>query len=70
MVSIQAYIFAALFGGEALQQNGFAISLLMMTNGYFMWWAFACFAQFQTMQDVSEIITADRFMDKRARLEQ
>ncbi len=68
-LKIGAYAFAVLFGGEALQQNGFAISLLMMTNGYFMWWAFACFAQFQTMQDVSEIVTAERFADKRERLE-
>jgi hypothetical protein len=68
-LKLGAYAFAVLFGGEALQQNGFAISLLMMTNGYFMWWAFTCFAQYQTMKDVSEIVTAERFVDKRLRLD-
>ena len=70
LLKLGAYVFAVMFGGEALQQNGFAIGLLMLTNGYFMWWAFACFAQYQTMQDVSGIITAERFADTRARIEQ
>lgn len=69
LLKVCAYAFAVLFGGEALQQPGFAIALLMMTNGYFLWWAFATFAQYQTLKDISDIATAERFLDKRERLE-
>jgi hypothetical protein len=68
-LKIGAYVLSVLLGGDPLQQNGFAIGLLMLTNGYFLWWAFACFAQFQTLKDVAEVVTADRFVDSRNRLE-
>lgn len=56
-------------GGDPLIQNLFAIPVLMATNGYYMWWAFAHMAQYQTLSDVATVTTADRFVDTRDRLD-
>jgi hypothetical protein len=56
-------------GGEPLLQVWFAIMVLMVTNAYFLWWAFTWYAQFRTMLDVTEVITATRFADRRQRLD-
>jgi len=45
------------------------IPLLLGTVAYYLWWAFAWFAQYQTMMDVSEIVTAARLTDKRRRID-
>jgi hypothetical protein len=58
-----------LTGGEPLLLAWFAIPVWMLTNAYFLWWAFAWYAQFRTMLDTTEVITATRFADRRERLE-
>jgi hypothetical protein len=58
-----------LTGGEPLLLAWFAIPVLMLTNAYFLWWAFAWYAQYRVMMDATEIITPQRFADKRERLE-
>lgn len=56
-------------GGEPLLMVWFAIPVWMLTNAYFLWWAFAWSALYTTLLDVTEIITAQRYADKRDRLE-
>lgn len=46
-----------------------AVPLMLATVGYFLWWAFAWFNQYQVMMDVADILTADRLTDKRDRLD-
>ncbi len=38
----------------------------MLINGYFLWCAFAWAAQFQVLLEVAQVITPERFVDKRA----
>jgi LSD1 subclass zinc finger protein len=46
-----------------------SVPLLLATVGYFLWWAFSWFNQYQVMMDVSDILSADRLTDKRDRLD-
>lgn len=41
----------------------------MLVNAYFLWCAFAWAAQYQVLLEVAEVITAERFTDKRANLD-
>lgn len=63
------WLVAKLTGGEPLLLAWFAIPVWMLTNAYFLWWAFAWYAQYRTMMDTTEIITPARFADKRDRLD-
>lgn len=45
------------------------IPMLLGTVAYYLWWAFAWFAQYQTMMDTAEIVTAGRMTDKRRRID-
>lgn len=42
---------------------------MMLMNGYFLWCAFAWVMQFQVLNEVTEVITPERFTDKRANLD-
>jgi LSD1 subclass zinc finger protein len=42
---------------------------MMMMNGYFLWCAFAWVMQFQVLNEVIDVITPERFTDKRANLD-
>lgn len=56
-------------GGEPLLLAWFSIPIVMVTNGYYMWWAFAWYAQYQVMIDTVEVMMPDRFLDRRDRLD-
>ena len=43
--------------------------VLLATVGYFLWWAFSWFHQYQVMMDVADILRPERLTDKRERLE-
>lgn len=58
-----------LTGGEPLLLAWFAIPVMMVTNAYYMWWAFSWYAQYLVLKDTAEVVTADRFSDKRERLD-
>lgn len=58
-----------LTGGEPMTVNWFAIPLNMLTNGYFLWWAFSWYAQYRTLFDITEIFVPARLADSRQRLE-
>lgn len=70
-------IFAVVFVGPMLKGGVaalFAVGIIWMpmlfiTVGYYLWWAFAWFAQFQVLNDTREIVTAVRFTDRRERLD-
>ena len=69
LLKIGIWFLLKLTGGEPLLLMWFAIPVWMVTNAYFMWWAFAWYAQYRTMLDTTEVITPARFADSRARLE-
>lgn len=69
VLKLGLWLLVRLTGGEPLLLMWFAIPVWMITNGYFLWWAFAWWAQFQTLLDTTEVITAARFADERPRLE-
>ena len=58
-----------LTGGEPLLLAWFAIPLMMVTNGYYMWWAFSWYAQYQVLKDTVDVVSAERFADRRERLD-
>ena len=45
------------------------IPLLFGTVGFYLWWTFAWLAMYQTLGDVTEILTPVRLMDTRSRLD-
>ncbi|WP_168218730.1 zinc finger domain-containing protein [Limnoglobus roseus] len=46
-----------------------SLPTLMLINAYYMWCAFAWAAQFQVLLEVADVITPERFVDKRANLD-
>lgn len=46
-----------------------SVPLLLATVGYFLWWAFSWFNQYQVMMDVADVLTPERVVDRRDRLE-
>jgi hypothetical protein len=46
-----------------------SIPLMLATVGYFLWWAFSWFHQYQVMMDTADIMTPERYVDKRERLD-
>lgn len=56
-------------GGEPLLMMWFAIPLSMLTNGYFLWWTFAWYAQYRTLMDITEILVPARLADSRQHLD-
>jgi hypothetical protein len=69
ILKVVIFVGVKFVGGDPMTQDLFAIPILMATNGYYLWWAFACFAQYQTMTDIAGVTTADRLIDKRDRLD-
>ncbi|OWK41770.1 hypothetical protein FRUB_03848 [Fimbriiglobus ruber] len=45
------------------------LAFISLTVGFYAWWAFTWFAQFQVLNDTREIVVATRVADKRARLD-
>jgi LSD1 subclass zinc finger protein len=69
VMKLGLWLIVKITASDPLIQAWFAIPVWMMTNGYFLWWAFAWIALFHTLRDVAEIVTPQRFADKRDRLE-
>ena len=45
------------------------IPMMLGTVAYYLWWAFCWFAQYQTLMDTAEIVTAARLTDRRRRID-
>ncbi len=69
ILKIGLWVALKLVGGDPLAQLWFAIPLIMITNGYFMWSAYSWYALYQTQMDAMDVVVADRFADKRDRLD-
>jgi len=69
MLKIGVWIAVKFTGGDPLLLDWFAIPVVMISNGYFMWWAYAWYALYQTQNDALDVVVAERFADKRERLD-
>ena len=56
-------------GDQPLLMAWFAIPLMLSSNAYYMWWIFCWLAQYQTLKDIIDVVTADRFADARFQLD-
>ena len=69
VVKIVIYAGTRLLGALPMQSEIFAIPIVLCTNGFYLWWCFSWFAQFQVIRDIVEVVTADRYTDLRYRLD-
>ena len=69
LLKLGLWLFILVTGGDPLLQAWFRIPVTLLTQGYFLWWAFAWFAQCRVMFETVEVIDPRRFADDRERLE-
>jgi hypothetical protein len=67
MVLVGPILKGAIYG--LLVVGWISVPLLLATVGYFLWWAFSWFTQYQVMMDVADILRPERLVDKRDRLD-
>jgi hypothetical protein len=66
LLILQGFIF---FGGEFSANQYFRIPHTLLTVGYFLWWAFAWYEQYNSMNATMEVITPARYLDRRQNLD-
>jgi LSD1 subclass zinc finger protein len=69
VLKVALFFLIKLTGGEPLLLVWFAIPMMFVTNGYFLWCAFAWYSQCRVMLDAIEVIDPRRFADSRQRLD-
>lgn len=65
LLKLFLYILIQQFGGDAMILQFFRIPMTLLSVAYFFWWTFSWSMQFQSMNEVVQIITPARFLDRR-----